>query len=84
MTKEVSKMRKTDKNTIVNITIVNGDNNNVHSNDKQSSLSIVLAVVKCITLILIAVSVLAVLLFRPELLAEYVRLLNGISKVISG
>ena len=78
-------MRKTDKNTIVNITIVNGDNNNVHSNDKQSSLSIVLAVIKCIALILIAVSVLAVLLlFRPELLAEYVRLFNGISKVISG
>ena len=80
-------MRKTDKKTIVNnynITIVNGDNNNVHSNDKQSSLSIVLAVIKCITLILMAVSVLAVLLFRPELLAEYVRSLIGISKVIGG
>ena len=84
MTKEVSKMRKTDKNTIVNITIVNGDNNNVHSNDKQSSLSFVLAVIKYITLILISVSVLAVLLYCPELLAEYVRSLNGISKVISG
>ena len=77
-------MRKTDKNTIVNITIVNGDNNNVHSNDKHSSLSFVLAVIKCIALILITASVLAVLLFRPELLAEYVRFLNGISKVISG
>ena len=80
-------MRKTDKKTIVNyfnITIVNGDNNNVHSNGKRSSLSIVLAVVKYIALILISASVLAVLLYCPELLAEYVRSLIGISKVIGG
>ena len=80
-------MRKTDKKTIVNnynITIVNGDNNNVHSNDKHSSLSIVLAVIKYIAWILVSASVLAVLLYCPELLAEYVRSLIGISKVIGG
>ena len=80
-------MRKTDKKTIVNnynITIVNGDNNNVHSNDKRSSLSIVLAVIKYIAWILVSASVLAVLLYCPELLAEYVRSLMSISKVIGG
>ncbi len=80
-------MRKTDKKTIVNnynITIVNGDNNNVHSNDKRSSLSIALAVIKYIAWILVSVSVLAVLLRCPELLAEYVRSLMSISKVIGG
>lgn len=80
-------MRKTDKKTIVNnynITIVNGDNNNVHSNDKRSSLSIVLAVIKYIAWILVSASILAVLLYCPEILAEYVRSLMSISKVIGG
>ena len=80
-------MRKTDKKTIVNnynITIVNGDNNNVHSNDKRSGLSIVLTVIKYIAWILVSASVLTVLLRCPELLAEYVRSLMSISKVIGG